>query len=64
MNKQRIINFYKKYFTEMKDELLNDEELTLIPDDKFPEEDEEVIEYLEFNCIQYSNKEILEMINS
>ena len=64
MPNERIVNFYKKYFTEMRDELIAGEELTLVPDDDFPEEDNEVIEYLEFNCIGYSNEEILEMIDS
>jgi len=64
VTKERIVNFYKKYFTEMREELLNREEITLIPGDDFPEEDDEVLYYLEFNCIQYSNEEILEMIDS
>jgi hypothetical protein len=64
MPNERIVNFYKKYFTEMREELIAGEELTLIPDDNFSEEDHEVILYLEFNCIMYSNEEILEMINS
>ncbi len=64
MPQERIVNFYKKYFTEMREELINGEELTLVPDDDFPEEDNEVIEYLEFNCIMYSNEEILDMLDS
>ena len=64
MPNERIVNFYKKYFTEMREELIAGEELTLIPDDDFPEEDEEVIEYLEFNCIQFSNEAIVDMIDS
>jgi len=64
MNKQRIINFYKKYFTEVKEELLNDEELILVPDENFPDEDNEVIEYLDAENMIFSNKEILEMIDS
>lgn len=64
ITKERIVNFYKKYFTELREELLNGDELTLIPGDDFPEEDNEVIYYLEFKGIGYSNEEILEMIDS
>jgi hypothetical protein len=64
MPNEIIVKFYKKYFTEMRDELIAGEELTLIPDDNFSVEDNEVIYYLEFNCIMYSNEEILEMIDS
>lgn len=64
ISKKRIVNFYKKYFTEMRNELIEGEELTLIPDDNFSNEDDEVMYYLEFNCIGYSNEEILEMIDS
>ena len=64
MPQERIVDFYKTYFSEMRQELIDGEELTLIPDDNFSEEDHEVILYLEFNCIMYSNEEILEMIDS
>ena len=63
MTTERITKFYKKYFTEMKEELLNGEEVMLIPRD-FSDEDNEVSDYLEYNCIGYSNEEILEMIDS
>lgn len=64
MPKKRIVDFYKKYFTQMKEELLNGEELTVIYDESFTEEDNEVMYYLERNGIGYSNEEILEMIDS
>ena len=64
MPKERIVEFYKKYFTQVRDELIAGEELTLVYDESFTEEDEEVMYYLEFNCIGYSNEEILEMIDS
>ena len=64
ITKKQIVNFYKKYFSEMREELLNGEELTLIPNDTFTEEDNEVIYYLEYNCIGYSNEEILKMLDS
>jgi hypothetical protein len=64
MPQERIVNFYKKYFTEMRNELIAGEELTLIHSDDFTDEDNEVMYYLEFNCIMYSNEEILEMIDS
>jgi hypothetical protein len=64
MPKKRIVDFYKKYFTQVKKELLDGEELTVIYDESFTEEDNEVMYYLEFNGIGYSNEEILEMIDS
>ncbi len=64
VSNERVVNFYKKYFTEMREELIAGEELTLIPDDNFPDEDNEVIDYLEFNCIQFSNEAIVDMIDS
>jgi hypothetical protein len=48
----------------MRNELIAGEELTLVHSDDFTDEDDAVMYYLEFNCIGYSNEEILEMIDS
>lgn len=63
ITKEQIVNFYKKYFTEMREELMNGEELMLMPDSTFSKEDIDIIYYLEDNCISYSNEEILEMLD-
>lgn len=64
MSTKRIIDFYKKYFTQVKDELNSEEEIILVPDETFSNEDNEVINYLEMKNISFTNKEILEMINT
>lgn len=62
MPNKRIVNFYKKYFTQVKDELLNEEEIILVPDSSFTDEDNEVINYLELNNLSFTNAAILDMI--
>lgn len=64
ISKERITNFYKKYFTQVKKELLDGEELTVVYDDSFTDEDNDVMYYLERYGIGYSNEEILEMLDN
>jgi len=62
VTQEQITNFFKKHFTEFKEELEQGTEIMLVQDETLEDEDNEVIDYLEYNCISYSNEEILKMI--
>lgn len=64
ISQESITEFFKKYFSQMRKELENGEEVMLVPDETFDQDDIDVINYLEFNCISYSNEEILKMLDS
>lgn len=62
ITQEQITNFFKKHFSQFKEELEQGAEIMLVQDETLEDEDNDVIDYLEYNCISYSNEEILEMI--
>ena len=64
ITQEQITKFFKKHFTDFRQEIKDGELIALVQDESLEDEDNEIIDYLEFNGISYSNEEILKMLDS
>lgn len=64
ITQEQITKFFKKHFTQFRDEISNGVQITLVQDENLEDEDNDIIDYLEYKGISYSQKEILKMIDS
>ena len=64
VTQEQITEFFKKHFSDFVEELEQGQEIMLVQDENLEDEDNEVINYLEYHCISYTNEEILKMIKS
>lgn len=61
---EQITKFFKKHFTQFRDEIANGVQITLVQDENLEDEDNDIIDYLEYKGISYSQEEILKMLDS
>lgn len=64
ITKEEITEFFKRNFSELRNDLKSGEEMILLFDENTSEEDSKVIAHIEFNGLFYSNEEILKMLDS
>ena len=64
ITQEQITKFFKKHFTDFRQEIEDGELIALVQDENLDDEDNDVIDYLEFKGISYSNEEILKMLDS
>lgn len=64
ITQEQINDFFKRHFSQFRDDIAKGTEVMLVQDETLEDEDNEIIDYLEYNCISYSNEEILEMLDA